>query len=66
MRPVCDHQVLGHQHADASGPPGARNRHALERGVVPDVVRRFAVRDLPREGALVHVERSDASVRRLD
>jgi len=30
-----------------------------------DVVRRLAVRDLPRERPFVHVERRDASVRRL-
>src|SRR2546422_5240356 len=61
-----DHQRLGHQHADATLAPRARNRDAFERRVILDVVRRLAVRDLPRHRPLVHVERGDASVRRLD
>ena len=48
------------------GPAGPGNRHALERRMILDVVRRLAVRDLPHEIALVHVERGDAPVRRLD
>ena len=34
--------------------------------MILDVVGRLAVRDLPDEVALVHVERRDAAVRRLD
>src|SRR2546430_3261262 len=61
-----DDERLRHQYADAPLSAGAWNREPLERRMILDVVRRLAVRDLPRERPLVHVERGDASVRRLD
>ena len=48
------------------GLPGARNGQPFERRVVADVVRRFAVRDLPEDLALVQIDRADARVRRLE
>src|SRR6185295_6888293 len=60
-----DDERLGHQHADAALTSGPRNGHAFERRMILDVVRRLAVSDLPRHRSLVHVERGDASVRRL-
>ena len=38
----------------------------LSAGLVPDLIRRFAVRDLPGDVALVEIDRGDAAVRRLD
>ena len=34
--------------------------------MIPDVVRRLAVRDLPHDLALVQIDRRDAAIRRLD
>ena len=45
--------------------PGSRNGQPFERRVIPDVVRRFAVGDLPHELALVQIDRGDPAVRRL-
>ena len=38
----------------------------LSAGVIADVVRRLAVRDLPGEIAFVEIDRRDAAVRRLE
>ena len=45
---------------------GFRNVQSLKRRIVLHVRRRVAVRDLPCDGALVHVVRRDAAVGRLD
>src|SRR5439155_21666136 len=55
----------GHQHSENTRPACARNVHCFERGVIADVVRRFAVRDLPDNLALVEIDRSNAAVRRF-
>jgi hypothetical protein len=47
-----DQQRLGHERADDPVLTGARNRHPFQRGMISDVVRRVAVRDLPEDLAL--------------
>src|SRR5215470_6945568 len=61
-----DQQRLGHERADDPVLAGAWNRHTFQRSVIPDVIRRVAVRDLPEDLALVETDRADAAVRRLD
>src|SRR5262245_63035499 len=61
-----DQQRLGHERADDPVLSGAWNRHTFQRGVITDVIRRVAVRDLPEDLALVETDGADAAVRRLD
>ena len=62
-----DHQRFRGQRADATERlTGSRNRDALERRIVLDVVRRLAVRHLPGDLAFIEIDRGDAAVRRLD
>ncbi len=61
-----DHQVLGHQGADIEARlAGAGHVDALERRIVADRIGRVAMRDLPDDVTLVHVDRADGRVRRL-
>src|SRR5688572_20591557 len=59
-------QRLRDERSDAPLTSGARNRQALERRMIADVVRRFAVCDLPEQLALVQIDGADTAVRRLD
>src|SRR5262245_9678066 len=67
-RDLClagDDERLGDQRADDAGLTRAGDVDPFERRIVPDVVRRVAVRDLPEDFALVEADRADAPVRRL-
>ena len=63
-----DQQALRRQHADERAPVLAEPRQVetLQRGVIPDFVRRRAVRLLPDQVAGVHVVGGDPVVGRLD
>src|SRR5262245_41097959 len=63
---ASDEQRLGDERTDDAVLTRARNRHPLQRRMIPNVVRRVAVRDLPEDLALVEADRTDAAVRRLD
>src|SRR6266851_1954750 len=60
-----DDQRPGDHRPDDASLARAGNVEALERRVVPDVVGRIAVRNLPDDLALVQIDRADAPVRRL-
>src|SRR5580704_15792789 len=60
-----DYQALGGQNTDQARTAGARNVQTFESRMILDVVRRFAVRDLPGDVALVQIDGRNAPIRRL-
>src|SRR5215510_31283 len=65
LRLAGNHERLGHQRADDAGLTGPRDLDAFEGRVIPDVVGRVAVRDLPDDLAFIQAEGSYAAVRWL-
>ena len=62
LRLSGDHERLRDQRADDAGLAGARDVDPFERRVIPDVVGRVAVRDLPDDLAFIQAEGADAAV----
>ena len=60
-----DDQSLGHQRTEQAGASGARNIQTFQRRAVADIIRRFAVSNLPREVTLVQIDGCQNSVGRL-
>ncbi len=65
LRLARDEERLCDQRPDDAGLARARDGEPLQRGVVADVIRGVAVRDLPQDLALVQADCADAPVRRL-
>src|SRR5262245_50711072 len=65
LRLARNHEALRDERADDARLTRAWNVDPFERRVVPDVVGRVAVRDLPDDLAFVEADGADAAVRRL-
>ena len=61
-----EQQCTGHEDAAPVRPPGHPQLDALQRGVVPYVLGRVAVGDLPRDLAGIQVDRGDPAPWRLE
>src|SRR4029450_5687092 len=66
LRVAGDDERLGDEHANAAALAGLRDVHALERGIVANVVRGVAVRYLPLERAVLEVDGGHHTIRRLE
>src|SRR5438094_29033 len=60
-----DHQSFRYKHAEDAGPSCSRKGFAFECRMILDVVRSFAVRNLPHDVAFVEIDRRDTRVWRF-